>query len=246
MSEPSQNPTLFQDDVSTIKEHLAIYNFVILVILTFFALGAYFKLNDQILQVLTYTGCAGGIGGTIYNMRTFTSHSNEDVLNWRIWHYLFPIICIFFGVFSFMLVRGGVLVLSGDTTNKDLADTAYFYIAVAFLAGSATNQFIKKIEEIADVIFSKETPASAPEVTGVSPSTGTPAGDVLVTITGKGFTGTTAVNFGDVSAKGYTVNSDSVITATSPPNPAGEVQVTVTTPVNTSAISDNSKFTYQG
>ena len=117
---------------------------------------------------------------------------------------------------------------------------------MAFLAGSSTEQVIRKIEEIADVIFTKATPSPAPEVTGVIPSTRTTAGDVQVTITGKGFTGATAVNFGEISAKGYTVNSDSVITATSPPKEAGEVHVTVTTSVGTSAVSDYNKFTYEG
>lgn len=247
MAEPANSPKISQDDVTNIKDHLAIYNFIILAILTCIAIVAYLKVDPPVLRNLTYTACAGGIGGIIYNMRNFSTHSPKDVLDWRVWYYLFPITCIFFGVFSFMLVAGGLLVLSGNAgdTNKEIAQTVYFYIAVAFLAGFSTEQFIAKIQDISNTIFSNASPAAPPEVTGVSPSTGTTGGDVQVIVTGKGFTGATGVNFGDIAANGYTVNSDSVITAKSPPNKAGEVHVTITTSVGTSAVSDNSKFTYQ-
>jgi hypothetical protein len=57
-----------------------------------------------------------------------------------------------------------------------------------------------------------------------------------VTITGRGFTGATSVRFGAASAA-MTVNSDTQITATSPPGSIGIVDVTVTTPAGTSAVS---------
>jgi hypothetical protein len=87
------------------------------------------------------------------------------------------------------------------------------------------------------------TAASAPTVTGVSPNTGTTAGGGTVTITGTHFTGATAVNFGTVAAAGFTVNSDTSITATAPPEAAGTVDVTVTTAGGTSATSSADHFT---
>jgi hypothetical protein len=75
-----------------------------------------------------------------------------------------------------------------------------------------------------------------PAVTGVSPSSGFTTGDDSVTITGRGFTGATSVRFGAASAA-MTVNSDTQITATSPPGSIGIVDVTVTTPAGTSAVS---------
>jgi IPT/TIG domain len=90
-----------------------------------------------------------------------------------------------------------------------------------------------------------ETPIGpSPQVTGISPSTGSSAGGDSVTITGSGFTGATAVDFGGVSAM-MQVNSDSQITATSPPG-SGIVDVTVTTPSGTSEASPTDQFSYQG
>ena len=88
------------------------------------------------------------------------------------------------------------------------------------------------------------TTTSAPAVTGVSPNSGPAAGGTQVTISGSGFTGATAVNFGSSAATGGTVNSDTSITATSPAGSAGAVDVTVVTPGGTSATSSNDQFTY--
>jgi hypothetical protein len=64
-----------------------------------------------------------------------------------------------------------------------------------------------------------------------------------VTITGTGFTGATAVNFGGNLATGVVVVNATTITATSPAG-TGTVDVTVTTPSGTSATGTADKFTY--
>ena len=69
-------------------------------------------------------------------------------------------------------------------------------------------------------------------------------GGTTVTITGTVFTGATAVMFGSTAATSYVVNSATSITAVSPAGSAGTVDVTVTTPGGTSAISAADKFTY--
>jgi hypothetical protein len=85
----------------------------------------------------------------------------------------------------------------------------------------------------------------APVVSSVSPSTGTTAGGTVVTITGVGFTGETAVKFGTIAATGVVVNSDSSITATSPAtSTAGVANITVTTPVGTSVVNEGDRFVY--
>jgi hypothetical protein len=83
-----------------------------------------------------------------------------------------------------------------------------------------------------------------PRVNGISPPSGASAGGDNVTITGSGFTGATQVEFGGVSAQ-MTVNSDTEITATSPPG-SGTADITVVTPNGTSATSPADQFTYQG
>jgi streptogramin lyase len=80
-------------------------------------------------------------------------------------------------------------------------------------------------------------------ITNVSPDSGSTAGGRSVTITGSGFSGATAVRFGSRSATHFTVNSESSITAISPPG-AGSVDVSVTTPHRTTPASAADRFSY--
>jgi hypothetical protein len=89
----------------------------------------------------------------------------------------------------------------------------------------------------------------APAATGlyvsqVSPYTGPINGDTAVHITGAGFTGATAVYFGGTPASGFTVNTGNLITVTAPPQGPGTVDVTVTTPAGSSAITSADEYTY--
>ena len=72
-----------------------------------------------------------------------------------------------------------------------------------------------------------------PSVTSISPATGTTLGGTKVTITGVNLTNAFAVNFGSTGAA-IVVNSDTSITATSPPEKAGSVPVTVISHFGTS------------
>jgi hypothetical protein len=63
-------------------------------------------------------------------------------------------------------------------------------------------------------------PTGGPVVTGLDPTHGPVAGGTTVLISGRGFTGATAVTFGTAPAE-YTVVSDTLIQAVSPPNPLG-------------------------
>ena len=82
-----------------------------------------------------------------------------------------------------------------------------------------------------------------PAVHFVSPASGTAAGGTAVTITGTGLSGATSVSFGGVPASTFTVNSDTSITAVTPPG-AGSVAVTVAAPGGVSPASTWGRFTY--
>ena len=86
--------------------------------------------------------------------------------------------------------------------------------------------------------------AASPTVTKVKPKHGPTAGGTTVTITGSGFTGAAAVNFGSTNAASFTVNSETTITAVSPAATTGKVDLTVTTPEGTSAVSSLDRFNY--
>jgi hypothetical protein len=88
------------------------------------------------------------------------------------------------------------------------------------------------------------TYVAAPTVTGVIPNRGPTGGGTSVTISGTSFTGATAVQFGGVAATSFTVNSTTSIAAVSPAQAPGTVDLTVTAPGGTSAISAADQFTY--
>ena len=88
------------------------------------------------------------------------------------------------------------------------------------------------------------TYVAAPTISGVSPASGPVAGGTTVTITGTGFTGATAVDFGTNRATNFAINpAGTQITATSPAA-TGTVNITVATAGGTSALVIADHFTY--
>src|SRR5262249_39072339 len=82
-------------------------------------------------------------------------------------------------------------------------------------------------------------------VTGLSPSRGPAAGGLTVTPPGPTFPGATGVSFGGTPATSFHVVSATQIPATEPAGTAGQsVDVTVTTPIGTSAAGTADRFTY--
>jgi hypothetical protein len=88
-------------------------------------------------------------------------------------------------------------------------------------------------------------PPPAPAVTRLTPKRGPVAGGTSVTVTGTGFTGATAVDFGSTSAAGFEVTSPTSLTAIAPPGTLGIVDLTVTTPNGTSPIVLRYHFKYR-
>ena len=88
------------------------------------------------------------------------------------------------------------------------------------------------------------TYVAAPTVVGLAPSSGPISGGTSVVITGTDLSGATGVQFGVTSATAFTANSATQITATAPAGAAGTVDVTVTTPGGTSALSAADRYTY--
>jgi hypothetical protein len=88
-----------------------------------------------------------------------------------------------------------------------------------------------------------KTLPNAPTVTAVEPNEGPETGGTKVAITGTGFTGATAVNFGANPAKSFKVDSATSIAAESPAG-TGTVDVTVSTAGGTSSTGSADHFTY--
>src|SRR6266849_2165914 len=84
----------------------------------------------------------------------------------------------------------------------------------------------------------------APTITGIAPTSGSRLGGTVVTITGCGFTGATAVHFGATAAATFSVTNDSTVSATSPAHALGTVDIDVTTPAGTSLHTSADMFTF--
>jgi alpha-tubulin suppressor-like RCC1 family protein len=86
-------------------------------------------------------------------------------------------------------------------------------------------------------------PTPFPQVQKVEPRYGASAGGTSVTINGLGFHEVSAVKFGSTSATSFKVESETTITAVSPAG-TGLANVTVTTPIGTSATNSGDEFDY--
>ena len=125
--------------------------------------------------------------------------------------------------------------LSGSTVSYAAAG---FCVIDANQAGNGTYAAAAQAQQTITVN------GKPPAVTGVSPSSGACQAATVTTHRNRPDR-STSVSFGSVSAK-FTVNSSTQITATSPadPNNASYVDITVTTPSGTSAVTQQDQFGY--
>jgi hypothetical protein len=133
---------------------------------------------------------------------------------------------------AFVPVSAALIGLAPNTTY-------HFRIVAANAAGA---------KDGADQVFT--TPAalethSRPVIKKLSPKSGHSAGNTTVTITGSGFSGATVVMFGSNEGVIVSINSDTSMTVRSPKGKKGTVNVTVTGPGGTSAITSKDHFKYK-
>jgi hypothetical protein len=136
------------------------------------------------------------------------------------------------------------LQLTTASTNQTIT-----YV-VGFTWGSAQSNLIKGSNGIAALTFCSVPIAGAVEVTppapvlnSLAPTSGRTNGGTVVTLTGANFLAGASVQFGGSSATAVTVDSPTQITATTPANVPGAVNVVV---ANTSglAVTNLNAFTY--
>jgi YVTN family beta-propeller protein len=85
---------------------------------------------------------------------------------------------------------------------------------------------------------------AAPVITSVTPSNGSTSGGNVITITGSGFTGATAVDFGFRPATVFNVITDNSISAIVPVGTSGTIDIKVTAASQTSANTRADFYTY--
>jgi hypothetical protein len=127
----------------------------------------------------------------------------------------------------------GTGAITGTPSATSAATT--YTVTASYSGGSGTSS----------KTFQLTVSQAAPTVSAISPTSGPETGSNAVSITGTGFLAaapTNAVKFG-ATAVTYTIDSDTQITATAPAG-SGIVDVTVTTPGGSSAISASDRYTY--
>ena len=119
----------------------------------------------------------------------------------------------------------------------------YRVISTSSISATAPSESVGTVNVSVGAVGGTSTSSSAnqftykpvPTVTSLSPSTGSTSGGTVVTITGTALTGVTEVTFGGTVADTVTIHSSTLITVTAPAHRAGTAEVTVTTPVGSSA-----------
>ncbi|WP_229055146.1 IPT/TIG domain-containing protein, partial [Aeromicrobium sp. Leaf350] len=130
----------------------------------------------------------------------------------------------------------------GDQFTKDACSDVVVY------AGPTMNRAVTFQEYVAagapQVRVVNTGPCAPPTVSALAPASGSSAGGTEVVVTGTLLENVTAVTFGSVPARSFTVESPTRLRAVSPTGTAGPVAVRVTTSAGTSAVVSTSTFTY--
>jgi hypothetical protein len=145
-------------EVSTKINLLGAYLIICLFTLVLISAFTYFSnISDSLIRSLVYIGCSGGIGGTIYCIRSFYKNlvGNKFNLIWTWWYIYRPFMSIVIGVFVYFLIIGGLLSL-GSVSEVNYSKSVMFYCSVSFLAGFSFTQFANKLEELASTLFAKK------------------------------------------------------------------------------------------
>jgi IPT/TIG domain-containing protein/PASTA domain-containing protein len=126
----------------------------------------------------------------------------------------------------------------------EVAGASYgFFFPPPFDASTVAPSGTEAGKEIALSAEVQPTPA----ITAVAPNFGPVTGGTTVKITGTNFNAASAVKFGAVPATGFTVDSETQITATAPPSATVDsVDLSVTTLAGTSPETKADLFFYEG
>lgn len=163
---------------------------------------------------------AGGIGSYIHGVNSFVTYvGNRSFVNsWMPWYVLRPFMGIGMAVIFYVVVRGGVLVMSGGVSAVD----PYAMMTVAALAGMFSKQASDKLAEVFDTLFRSRADlergdkleAPALKLAAVAPAQVTAgSGDTVVTATGTGFVPQSIVKVDGVD-RAATVKSGTELTFT--------------------------------
>lgn len=117
-------------------------------------------------ELLIYCTLTGGLGGVLYCLRAVYLNRcirGEWDKNWETWYFLRPLVSLISGTVSYIFLKAGLLILEAQEIDSS---TNFGFIALAFIAGLNVDNFIKKIESIAQSAWGIEKSRSAKDNKG--------------------------------------------------------------------------------
>ncbi|HEY3027704.1 MAG TPA: IPT/TIG domain-containing protein [Pyrinomonadaceae bacterium] len=192
------------------------------------------------VRLLLLVLLAGALGSYIHAATSFVDYVGNRKLsgNWMWWYLLRPFVGMTLALLFYFVVRGGFISVTagGEDINP------FGIAALAGLVGMFSKQATDKLNEVFKTLFRaaegegddkrKDSLVDMPPpgIVGITPNEGPASGGTAVTITGAGFVNETVVAFGDLPATSIVVAGATSLTAITPPNDAGVVDVEVTNP----------------
>jgi hypothetical protein len=182
--------------------------------------------EDRLLLIVLF---AGALGALVHGLRSLSWYigNRTAVMSWSAMYIMLPFLGAGLATIFYLVVRGGFF-----SPTSTVADTSPFgFAALAALIGMFTEPAVLKLRKVASTIFEptekgKDHVGPAPKVVDVTPKQGTTAGGDTVTLTGTDFSAAVKVTFGNLEAK-VAASSNTSITVTTPPHPAGKVDVVI-------------------
>lgn len=139
------------------KSYLPVFTYLILITagLIFFSIqlivGDLGKFES--LRLVFSCMLLGGFGGVLYCLRgMYLSYCVKDNWSnkWILWYIIRPLVSTMCGGISFLFLKAGLLVLEAQK-NADSSNLGFY--AFALIAGLNVDNFIKKIEDIAETTW---------------------------------------------------------------------------------------------
>jgi hypothetical protein len=139
------------------KSYLPVFTYLILITggLIFFSI----QLIDvdlgkfENLRLVFSCMLLGGFGGVLYCLRgMYLSYCVKDNWSnrWVLWYIIRPLVSTMCGGISFLFLKAGLLVLEAQK-NVDSSNLGFY--AFALIAGLNVDNFLKKIEDIAETTW---------------------------------------------------------------------------------------------
>ena len=141
-----------------------IYLIACLGLLAFASISHYIVVMPEwyLLNLMAFQSAyIGGLGGMIYCLRAVYLNKcvrNNWDSNWHTWYYLRPLTSILIGFVCYIFLKAGLLVLDASVQEDS---TAYGYLAIAFISGYNVDNFMKKLEAIAESVWGIEKSRTA-------------------------------------------------------------------------------------